>query len=166
MYLRGGAVDGESHRVAGAEAKRYHRRARAQGPQARTRSVRSTVNCIVCARSSTDRASDYGSEGWGFESLRARHRKVFTFQWRPCSFFSDRAWLWLLGGRNAGLGRQPLVKESRTSVLSTVAWGPVPLSSSDFTWPTPFATQNLITMSMGVPSTVMAMSISTIVAFW
>ncbi len=24
------------------------------------------------ARSSTDRASDYGSEGWGFESLRAR----------------------------------------------------------------------------------------------
>ena len=25
------------------------------------------------ARSSTDRASDYGSEGWGFESLRARH---------------------------------------------------------------------------------------------
>src|SRR5674476_4692 len=25
-----------------------------------------------CARSSTDRASDYGSEGWGFESLRAR----------------------------------------------------------------------------------------------
>src|SRR5579859_44594 len=26
----------------------------------------------TCARSSTDRASDYGSEGWGFESLRAR----------------------------------------------------------------------------------------------
>src|SRR6218665_1302159 len=25
------------------------------------------------ARSSTDRASDYGSEGWGFESLRAHH---------------------------------------------------------------------------------------------
>jgi hypothetical protein len=25
----------------------------------------------MCARSSTDRASDYGSEGWGFESLRA-----------------------------------------------------------------------------------------------
>ena len=24
-------------------------------------------------RSSTDRASDYGSEGWGFESLRVRH---------------------------------------------------------------------------------------------
>src|ERR1700722_6391903 len=30
------------------------------------------VCCSVCARSSTDRASDYGSEGWGFESLRAR----------------------------------------------------------------------------------------------
>jgi hypothetical protein len=27
---------------------------------------------VCCARSSTDRASDYGSEGWGFESLRAR----------------------------------------------------------------------------------------------
>ncbi len=26
-----------------------------------------------CARSSTDRASDYGSEGWGFESLRAHN---------------------------------------------------------------------------------------------
>ena len=30
------------------------------------------VNPHICARSSTDRASDYGSEGWGFESLRAR----------------------------------------------------------------------------------------------
>jgi hypothetical protein len=28
------------------------------------------------ARSSTDRASDYGSEGWGFESLRARYRSA------------------------------------------------------------------------------------------
>ena len=34
----------------------------------------SAVHCArsICARSSTDRASDYGSEGWGFESLRAR----------------------------------------------------------------------------------------------
>ena len=31
-----------------------------------------TVRGSPCARSSTDRASDYGSEGWGFESLRAR----------------------------------------------------------------------------------------------
>src|SRR6478672_7441185 len=30
------------------------------------------VTATTCARSSTDRASDYGSEGWGFESLRAR----------------------------------------------------------------------------------------------
>ena len=30
-----------------------------------------TCRC-ACARSSMDRASDYGSEGWGFESLRAR----------------------------------------------------------------------------------------------
>ena len=36
----------------------------------------------ICARSSTDRALDYGSRGWGFESLRARHgdRPI-----RPCS---------------------------------------------------------------------------------
>ena len=26
-----------------------------------------------CARSSMDRASDFGSEGWGFKSLRAHH---------------------------------------------------------------------------------------------
>src|SRR6185369_2232250 len=32
-------------------------------------------NLMTCARSSTDRASDYGSEGWEFESLRARHQK-------------------------------------------------------------------------------------------
>ena len=29
-------------------------------------------------------AHSYGSEGWGFESLRARP-EVFTFQWGPCS---------------------------------------------------------------------------------
>ena len=34
-----------------------------------------TVAPGPCARSSTDRASDYGSEGWGFESLRARLQK-------------------------------------------------------------------------------------------
>ncbi len=33
-----------------------------------------TIEGSSCARSSTDRASDYGSEGWGFESLRARQR--------------------------------------------------------------------------------------------
>src|SRR5882672_6616739 len=32
----------------------------------------------TCARSSTDRASDYGSEGWGFESLRARTPETAT----------------------------------------------------------------------------------------
>ena len=42
------------------------------GSPARTVKVRSAVRCNDCARSSTDRASDYGSEGWGFESLRAR----------------------------------------------------------------------------------------------
>jgi hypothetical protein len=34
-----------------------------------------TIQGSACARSSTDRASDYGSEGWGFESLRARQVK-------------------------------------------------------------------------------------------
>ena len=38
---------------------------------------------FVCARSSTDRASDYGSEGWGFESLRARHRDVARHRGHP-----------------------------------------------------------------------------------
>ena len=33
------------------------------------------------ARSSTDRASDYGSEGWGFESLRARHSLPRSRRW-------------------------------------------------------------------------------------
>ena len=28
---------------------------------------------IMCARSSMDRASDFGSGGWGFKSLRAHH---------------------------------------------------------------------------------------------
>ena len=47
-----------------------------------SRDVTAPVGCSLvarerdehCARSSTDRASDYGSEGWGFESLRARNR--------------------------------------------------------------------------------------------
>ena len=41
-------------------------------PASGTSRVLDAVCCSVCARSSTDRASDYGSEGWGFESLRAR----------------------------------------------------------------------------------------------
>ena len=57
----------------------------------RRRTPRSTIVCSAervarrldfpgstCARSSTDRASDYGSEGWGFESLRARWRKCWS----------------------------------------------------------------------------------------
>ena len=40
------------------------------------RGAASRVHWPPCARSSTDRASDYGSEGWGFESLRAREDKV------------------------------------------------------------------------------------------
>src|SRR5438128_933877 len=43
------------------------------------------------ARSSTDRASDYGSEGWGFESLRARCTLTSRFPMNPaltCGFGS------------------------------------------------------------------------------
>ena len=50
-----------------------------------------TVEGSACARSSTDRASDYGSEGWGFESLRARQvtrplsgpERLFLAPWEP-----------------------------------------------------------------------------------
>src|SRR5579872_7218759 len=45
---------------------------RGHGSVARVVSAQVAVCCSDCARSSTDRASDYGSEGWGFESLRAR----------------------------------------------------------------------------------------------
>ena len=37
------------------------------------------------ARSSTDRASDYGSEGWGFESLRARSLRQRRHQPSTCA---------------------------------------------------------------------------------
>ena len=47
----------------------------------------------ICARSSTDRASDYGSEGLGFESLRARHPRGAVVRPR-CGGLSDQA----LGG--------------------------------------------------------------------
>ena len=32
---------------------------------------------INCSRGSMDRASDYGSEGWGFESLRGRFFRFY-----------------------------------------------------------------------------------------
>ena len=56
----------------GRTADRQSAVAAACGSLARTAKVRSAVCFNGCARSSTDRASDYGSEGWGFESLRAR----------------------------------------------------------------------------------------------
>jgi hypothetical protein len=47
-------------------------------PAPGTTTALDAVSSKDCARSSTDRASDYGSEGWGFESLRARpaHRPL------------------------------------------------------------------------------------------
>jgi hypothetical protein len=58
------------------------------------------------ARSSTDRASDYGSEGWGFESLRARSvsagQALFLFaEAAP----SEPAWQ--KRGKNGPLGTTP-----------------------------------------------------------
>src|SRR6516165_5497405 len=66
---------------------------------ARTATARSAVCCRDCARSSTDRASDYGSEGWGFESLRARHLRARQRSHRsgPCSW-SERGPESLPGG--------------------------------------------------------------------
>src|SRR3984885_3349893 len=45
---------------------------RKRGEAGRGGSPHGTRQLNTGARSSTDRASDYGSEGWGFESLRAR----------------------------------------------------------------------------------------------
>src|SRR5215207_1162347 len=41
----------------------------------------------TCTRGSTDRASDYGSEGWEFESPRVRERPLTSTNagWRPFS---------------------------------------------------------------------------------
>lgn len=41
----------------------------------------------ICARGSTDRASDSGSEGWGFESLRACHGKTLLPSGNRVLFF-------------------------------------------------------------------------------
>jgi hypothetical protein len=41
---------------------------------------------LTSVRSSMDRASDFGSEGWGFESLRARqtHSQTLDLRRQPC----------------------------------------------------------------------------------
>src|SRR6202051_4905059 len=62
----------------------------------------SATQLKTSARSSTDRASDYGSEGWGFESLRARP-EVFTFHLAlssrlPLTFVSAGAEIGVLPG--------------------------------------------------------------------
>jgi hypothetical protein len=46
--------------------------------EAGTTGVSDAVCLRNCARSSTDRAFDYGSKGWGFESLRARSFETAT----------------------------------------------------------------------------------------
>ena len=54
------------------------------------------------ARSSTDRASDYGSEGWGFESLRAHKGKPRLI---------------LCIGRGFGMGGEGVCSSSRGEVV-------------------------------------------------
>ena len=49
---------------------------RDKGTEQAVRRTRYAGLSLPSARSSTDRASDYGSEGWGFESLRARPRSI------------------------------------------------------------------------------------------
>lgn len=51
-------------------------------------------SATTCACSSTDRASDYGSEGCEFESRRARHKKSLqteAFFMVRCRFVAKRA---------------------------------------------------------------------------
>src|SRR6185312_8856767 len=45
----------------------------------------SATQLNTSARSSTDRASDYGSEGWGFESLRARFGRANAMSPTSCT---------------------------------------------------------------------------------
>ena len=54
----------------------------------------SATQLKTSARSSTDRASDYGSEGWGFESLRARSYNSNPFT----RALSGRRWEWPIPG--------------------------------------------------------------------
>ena len=105
-----------------------------------------------CARSSTDRASDYGSEGWGFESLRARSVLRQTTGPRPAETLpgayscpaSGRCVLgvwaprWAPPGRTAAM-RCPVTRSiwssSSSRLLSAspkVRWGPVTATGS---WP-------------------------------
>ena len=44
----------------------------------------------ICVRSSMDRASDSGSESWGFESLRACQNSCHPFGWRLFCFIFCR----------------------------------------------------------------------------
>ena len=60
----------------------------------------------ACARSSMDRASDFGSEGWGFKSLRAHHRIKRLHLLSPFS---------LLTGHNCG-------ETSSIHSLTKVSW--------------------------------------------
>src|SRR3954452_25251081 len=51
-----------------------------ESPSLRGRSHPMLADNRTSARSSMDRASDYGSEGWEFESLRARHGNTVSDQ--------------------------------------------------------------------------------------
>jgi hypothetical protein len=94
-------------------------------PEPGTTKALDAVCCSVCARSSTDRASDYGSEGWGFESLRARqgHRPAA----RPAAgFFFGRVRVHIPSEGDAGRPEHlgPLAARSRRVLSAAAAWRP------------------------------------------
>src|SRR2546428_1280876 len=69
------------------------------------------------ARSSMDRASDYGSEGWGFNSLRARHHHMghpVAVQELKARLAGGRAGAGPTGaGVSAGSGGPPFLRAAR-----------------------------------------------------
>src|ERR1700757_4789781 len=84
---------GDETQQNGANRKKPHARTHFPWSRVRFKSsrLRHAGQLKTGARSSTDRASDYGSEGWGFESLRARTaQRPFPSLWRRlCWSFDD-----------------------------------------------------------------------------
>src|SRR3984957_501394 len=80
----------------------------------------------TCARSSTDRAFDYGSKGWGFESLRARSLRQRRTRPRPATYWSGLRSLAGRRPRDRPLVRQ--VQQQSTAAGSTARTAFFPLT--------------------------------------
>src|SRR5690348_17526706 len=50
----------------------------------------SSSEIVIAPVAQLDRASDYGSEGWEFESLRARTKKMHVGRWSPSGTSAGR----------------------------------------------------------------------------